>query len=250
MIITLLTDFGDFYPGVMKGVIYSITPEAKIVDITHSVETHNIFQGAFLLYHSYKYFTRGIHVAVVDPGVGGKRRAIVVQTKNHYFIAPDNGIVYPSASEDGIVKIFEIDNRVSKFVGDLSHTFHGRDIFAPCAALLLKGDFRFLNEIDELKKMDIFDYKIVERKIRCRVAFVDRFGNIVTNLPMEAVKSAKGFNISGIEFPIVRTYEEVAVGEPLALIGSFKTIELSVREGSASDLLKIRRGIFEMEVLE
>jgi S-adenosylmethionine hydrolase len=98
MIITLLTDFGDFYPGVMKGVIYSLAPEARIVDITHSIEPQNVFQGAFLLYHSYRYFRNAIHVAVVDPGVGGKRRAIAVKTRNHYFVGPDNGILYPSAA--------------------------------------------------------------------------------------------------------------------------------------------------------
>jgi len=249
MIITLLTDFGDFYPGVMKGVILSIAPEAKIVDISHSVEPQNVFQGAFLLYHSYKFFKKAIHVAVVDPGVGGKRKAIVVQTRNHYFVAPDNGIVYPSAAEDGIVKIFEIDYKISELVGHLSNTFHGRDVFAPCAALLLKGDFRYLREINEIKRLDLFDYRRTGRTLICRVAFVDRFGNIVTNVPAKAVEGVKLFRVSDLIFPMVKTYEDVGLGEPLALIGSFGTLELSIREGNAFELLKPKEKI-ELEVLE
>ncbi|MEM0351305.1 MAG: SAM-dependent chlorinase/fluorinase [Archaeoglobaceae archaeon] len=250
MIITLLTDFGDFYPGVMKGIIHSIAPGATIVDITHSVEPQNVFQGAFLLYHSYKYFRNAIHIAVVDPGVGGKRRAIVVQTKNHFFVAPDNGLVYPSAAEDGILKIFEIDYRISELVGELSNTFHGRDIFAPCAALILRGDFSYLKETKNLEKLEIFDFKKVGNKIIGKIAFVDRFGNIITNIPASAVRGVKFFKVSDVVFPMVRTYEDVALYEPLALIGSFGTLEFSVREGNASDLLKMRRGIIEVEVFE
>lgn len=249
MVVTLLTDFGDFYPGVMKGVILSLAPDARIVDITHSVEPQNVFQGAFLLYHSYRFFRNAIHVAIVDPGVGGKRRAIVVETRNHYFVAPDNGIAYPSAMEDGIVRIFEIDSKISEVVGELSATFHGRDIFAPAAAFLLRKDFRYFREIEEMKKLDIFEHSIEGNRIRGIVAFVDRFGNVVTNVPAKAVRGAKGFIFRGVEFPMVRCYEDVKLGEPLALIGSFGTLELSLREGNASEFLKIRRGEIELEVL-
>jgi len=97
-VVTLLTDFGDFYPGVMKGVILSLYPEARIVDITHSIEPQNVFQGAFLLYHSYRYFRNAVHVAVVDPGVGTERRAVLIEGKNHTFIGPDNGNSLPLSS--------------------------------------------------------------------------------------------------------------------------------------------------------
>lgn len=250
MLVTLLTDFGEFYPGVMKGVILSLAPEARIVDITHSVEPQNVFQGAFLLYHSYRFFKNALHVAVVDPGVGGKRRAIVVETKHHRFVAPDNGIVYPAASEDHIVRIFEIDTKISELVGELSATFHGRDIFAPATALLLKGDLRYFREIDEMKKLNIFEHSLSENRVCGTIAFVDRFGNIVTNIPAKAVRGAKGFIFHGVEFPMVKCYEEVKIGEPLALIGSFGTLELSLREKNASEFLKIRRGKIELEVLK
>jgi S-adenosylmethionine hydrolase len=109
MIITLLTDFGDFYPGVMKGVILKINPKAIVIDISHSVEPQNVFQGAFLLYNAYKFFPNAVHIAVVDPGVGGKRKALAFECRNHMFIAPDNGIAYPSAREDGIERIWIVD---------------------------------------------------------------------------------------------------------------------------------------------
>ncbi len=133
-VVTLLTDFGEFYPGVMKGVVLSLAPEASVVDITHTVEPQNILQGAFLLYHSYRYFRSAVHVAVVDPGVGTNRRAVVIEGKNHFFIGPDNGILYPSAVEDGIKTVYSIRKGISRLVGELSSTFHGRDIFAPAAA--------------------------------------------------------------------------------------------------------------------
>ncbi|MEM4540284.1 MAG: S-adenosyl-l-methionine hydroxide adenosyltransferase family protein [Archaeoglobaceae archaeon] len=249
MIVTLLTDFGDFYPGVMKGVILSLAPEAKIIDIAHSIEPQNVFQGAFLLYYSYRFFRNAIHVAIVDPGVGSNRKAIVVKTKHHFFVAPDNGIAYPSASEDEILKIYEINNEISELVGELSTTFHGRDVFAPAVAMLLKQDFSYFREIDAMKPLNLFDYALEGKNLKARVVYVDRFGNLITNVPANALVGAKGFNLHGIEFPIVKTYSDVAEGEPLALIGSFGTLELSVRNGSASKLLGISSGFVEMEVL-
>lgn len=249
MIVTLLTDFGDFYPGVMKGVILSLAPEAKIVDITHSIESQNILQGAFLLYNSYRYFKNAIHVAVVDPGVGGERRAIAVETRNYFFVAPDNGIVYPSAAEDGIVRIFEIDKKISELVGELSETFHGRDIFAPAVAMLIKKDFRYFREIKEIKPLNLFNYSLKGKMLKCKVIYVDKFGNLITNVPANVVRDAKGFYLLGVKFPLVRIYQDVNIGEPLALIGSFGTLEFSIREGNASKLLGIGSELIEVEVL-
>jgi hypothetical protein len=247
-VITLLTDFGDFYPGVMKGVILSLAENAVIVDISHSVESQNVFQGAFLLYHSYRYFKNAIHVAVVDPGVGTERRAIAVITNNHIFIAPDNGISFPAASDDGIKKVYEIDESISKLVGELSATFHGRDIFAPAAAMALKGRLEeFCSEMKKMEKLDIFDYE-VGRTLKCRVVYVDRFGNLVTNVRGGDVKDAKGFYFEGTEFPLVRTYSDVEEGKPLSVVGSFNTLELSVRNGNAARLLGIEKGDVEIEL--
>ncbi len=248
-VVTLLTDFGDFYPGVMKGVILSLYPEARIVDITHSIEPQNVFQGAFLLYHSYRYFRNAVHVAVVDPGVGTERRAVLIEGKNHTFIGPDNGLLYPSAVEDGIKAVYSIKAEISQLVGDLSATFHGRDIFAPAAAMILNEDYTYFEKFDvlNLKQLELFDYTISDTKVRCRVVYIDRFGNVVTNL--REVKG-KRFYCRGVEFPLVKTYSDVEKGEPLSLIGSFGTLELSVREGSAADMLGVRKeNWIELEVL-
>ena len=249
-VVTLLTDFGEFYPGVMKGVILSLSPEARIADITHAIEPQNVLQGAFLLYHSYRYFRNAVHVAVVDPGVGTERGAVVIKGRNHFFIGPDNGILYPSAAEDGIVAVYSISKEISTLVGELSSTFHGRDIFAPAAAMVVREDYTYFREIDKegLKRLELFDYTFSDNKVRCRVIYVDRFGNLVTNL--RDVRG-KGFYFRGVEFPLVKTYSDVNVGEPLSLIGSFGTLELSIREGSAAEMLGIKRGggWIELEVL-
>jgi S-adenosylmethionine hydrolase len=125
--IVLLTDFGESeYTGVMRGVIYSICPDAQVVDLTHSVPAQSIREGAWILLQSYKYFPKGtVFVSVVDPGVGTARDAVVVVTENYIHVGPDNGLLYPAAAEDGIERVYRIliDEGVSK-------TFHGRDIFA------------------------------------------------------------------------------------------------------------------------
>ncbi len=247
MMVTLLTDFGDYYPGVMKGVIMSIA-NVPVVDITHNVEPQNVYQGAFLLYHAYRYFSNAVHVAVVDPGVGSGRRALAVVTKNHVFIGPDNGILYPSASHDGIVSIHEIDHTIAELVGGLSATFHGRDIFAPAAALAVRGELlNFCREVEEMKKLDLHDYTVLEDRIKCKVVFIDRFGNLVTNVGAKDVRG-KAFYLKDVEFPLVRTYSDVEAGKPLALIGSFNTLELSLREGNASEMVGIRKGNVEIEL--
>ena len=244
MIITLLTDFGDFYPGVMKGVILKINPKAIVIDVSHSVEPQNVFQGAFLLYNAYKFFPNAVHIAVVDPGVGGKRKALAFECRNHMFIAPDNGIAYPSAREDGIERIWIIDEvKTSEITGVLSKTFHGRDVFAPAGAYASIG---MLKEIakpyeGDVVKLEIFDYVVEGRFIRCRVVFIDRFGNAVTNLKAEEIKG-EYLIFEGIKIPIVRCYEDVEKGEPLALIGSFGTLELSVREGSFAEEFGVLSG--------
>ena len=137
-VITLLTDFGnqDAYVGIMKGVIAGINPFANIVDICHSISPQDIFSGAYLLYTSYKYFPRKtIHVVVVDPGVGSRRNIICVETKNYFFLAPDNGILSFIVQEERLKSIIRVTNS-KYFLPSLSSTFHGRDVFAPVAAHL------------------------------------------------------------------------------------------------------------------
>ncbi len=247
MVIALLTDFGEFYPGVMKGVISKVS-SAEIVDITHSVSPQNIVEGAFLLYSSHRYFPENtVFVSVVDPGVGGKRRAIAVKTRNYWFISPDNGLVYPSASENGIEEVYLIKDSISEISGVLSSTFHGRDIFAPAGALIHEGRIRekyFQRVEPKIAKLELFDSRIEGREIFCKVLYIDRFGNVVTNLRREDLEDVDPERVvlDGTEIPVVERYEDVDVGDVLALFGSFETLELSVREGSFSEKYNVRHG--------
>ncbi|HID42657.1 MAG TPA: hypothetical protein EYP30_02595 [Archaeoglobaceae archaeon] len=247
-LITMLTDFGDYYPGVMKGVILKFIPDIKIIDITHSVEPQNVLQGAFLLYNSYRFFPSAIHMAIVDPGVGSRRDAIVVECRNHVFIGPDNGILFSSAKEDGIERIWKInEERVDM---EISNTFHGRDVFAPAVCYYLRGKIK---EIAEKKKSivetDIFNCEVRENKIKCRIIFTDKFGNAVTNIGKEILDelNPKAFYVSGQKFPLVKSYSDVDKGEALSIVGSFNSLELSVREGKASEKFSLRSGLIELE---
>jgi len=247
MVIALLTDFGEFYPGVMKGVIRKVS-SAEVVDITHSVSPQNIVEGAFLLYNSYRYFPENtVFVSVVDPGVGGKRRAIAVKTRDYWFISPDNGLAYPSATENGIEKVYLIKDSISEISGVLSSTFHGRDIFAPAGALIYEGRVheKYFQRIEpEIVRLELFDSRIEGEEILCKVLHIDRFGNVVTNLRREDLGDVgpERVILNGIQIPVVERYEDVDVGEVLSLFGSFETLELSVREGNFSEKYNVRYG--------
>ncbi|MEM2178483.1 MAG: SAM-dependent chlorinase/fluorinase [Candidatus Methanomethylicaceae archaeon] len=245
MIITLTTDFGSPYVGIVKGVIKSICKDVDIVEISSDIPPFDIKSGAFVLYSSYKFFPKGtIHLAIVDPGVGSERKAIAIKTKNYYFIGPDNGILIPAAMEDGILEVREINILL---IEKPSSTFHGRDIFAPAAAILAKG-FKFEdlgNEIKNYKIMNFFKAKY-EDFIECEVIFIDRFGNLVLSIKEEDFKFKKEVELEyqGKKYYLknVRTYYDVNKGELLILKGSSEFYEISIREGSAKDLLNVSVG--------
>jgi hypothetical protein len=249
-IITLLTDFQDFYPGVMKGVILSIFPEARIVDISHSVEPQNVSQAAFLLSAYHDFFRNAVHVVVVDPGVGGEREIILAENESNCFLAPNNGVL--SAVIDGC-KLYEVDVRkASRYVGKLSATFHGRDVFAPAAALIASGRDEILKPFErKIKRIQIYDAEIKDEEVEFSIPYIDPFGNAVTNLREELLfkLKARGFDLKGTHFPLVEKYEDVGKGEPLALVGSFGTLEFSVREGNAAKLFHLQTGRFRAKII-
>jgi len=259
-VVTLITDFGDYYPGVMKCSLIStlkcLKHEARVVDICHKVEPFNVMHGAFLLYSSWKY-AKAVHCAVVDPTVGGEREVLVIFCRNSAFVGPNNGVLYPAAKEAGIKKVLDVDGEeVFEFLRnclgmdvELSTTFHGRDIFAPSAALTAAEKIREFGEeisLKKLKKLELFDVRAKNNKLKCRVIFNDRFGNAITNVRAETVKGIKGVWVKGTYFPVVKRIPDVKVGEPFAIIGSFSTLELCVREGSAKDM--DIRGDLEIEL--
>lgn len=244
-IITLTTDFGnrDHYVGSMKGVIYSINPDAKIADITHQIPAHDVFSAAFTLRGFIPYFPEGtIHVLVVDPGVGSARKPIVLQADEQFYVGPDNGVFTYVILQSKSYRAYEISNP-KYFLRRVSFTFHGRDIFAPAAAHLSLGV-----SIEGLGKrllhplmLEISEPDIGESEIVGEVIFEDTFGNLITNIPASIVDSDSrlhvcDFVINGVS----KSYSQASEGELLAVIGSSGFVELSVNRGRASDLVKCK----------
>ena len=238
MIITLTTDIGWEYVAEMKGVIFSINPNATIVDVTHDILPQNIMQGAFILYSIAPHFRNAIHVGVVDPGVGTGRKCIAIECKNAWFIGPDNGLLYPAAKRIGIKKLYEIE------VGNASPVFHGRDVFAPTAALLSIKKSPPIKEIKKIKRLD-FPTPIKKRgKTIGKILFIDKFGNIITNLKDVAIKEKLKIKISGriMELRYLPSYGYGKKGEIIALQSSSGFLEIAKRDGNAASFLKAREG--------
>ncbi len=250
MVITLLSDFGDVYPASMKGVILDINPQAIIVDIIHSVPPHDTRTGAFILMTTAKYFPSGpVHIAVVDPGVGTKRRALAIRAKSesgiHYFIGPDNGLLIPAAKSHGDFEVYEITNK-SLFRKNISSTFHGRDVFAPVGARISKGlEFdKVGRRILDFVKLDFGEGKRTDDVLEGRVIFIDSFGNIVTNIPECLVDLQQGdmLEIEDKKIPYLASYGFARKGGPLALIGSHGFLEIAVNMGNAAVFFNKREG--------
>ncbi len=255
-VITLLTDFGfrDSYVAEMKGVILEICPEAVLVDITHEIEKFNVLMGAFTLASAIKFFQRGsIHLAVVDPGVGGARKPIIVETDRGYLVGPDNGLLSLSADKKSVKRVYEIKScRYTR--REISATFHGRDIFAPAAAYLAKGVHPKRMGFEVKGYMKISFVKPVIRKgfVECEVLHVDSFGNVIINLSCgdldEAEVSATSkFDVTAhnrtFEASKASTYSEADEGSLVVVpYGSHGFIELSVNKGSAAQLLEVVAG--------
>lgn len=252
-VITLTTDFGlaDPYVAEMKAVILGINPDAEIVDITHQVEKFNVRNGAFILAAAAPYFPRGtIHVAVVDPGVGTKRKPILIETEKDFFIGPDNGVLALAARSQGIRHVYEIAN--PKFMlPKVSSTFHGRDIFAPAAAFLSKGvePSEFGPKIRRIV-MPRFA-KVVKRgdALVGEVIHVDSFGNIITNFTakhLEALGVENCIRVRLIDklltLKLCKAYAEVEARKPLAIIGSHDFLEISINMGNAAQTFGVKVG--------
>jgi S-adenosylmethionine hydrolase len=261
-VITLTTDFGlaDAYVAAMKGVILGINPEAKLIDICHSIKSQNVSQAAFVLSTAYQFFPkRTIHVVVVDPGVGTERRAIILRTPLADFVAPDNGVlsyVIPQSSARPVsVNRQQIElppelkavalTRPEFWRSPVRATFHGRDIFAPVAARLSLGSplEDFGEAITSLTILPLtHPYRAPDGVLVGHILHIDNFGNLITNirsedLPKQAITvEVGGHFVSGLS----RTYEE---GDGLlALIGSSGYLEISLKRGNASTFLDAEVG--------
>ncbi len=192
-LITLTTDFGltDWFVGTMKGGILGIAPRAAIVDITHEIPAGDIRAGAFALWASCRFFAKGgVHVVVVDPGVGSERKAIVAETDNYFFVGPDNGVLSWALTKERIKTIRALENE-HYFLHPTSRTFHGRDIFAPVAAHLASGaPTRKLGPIlKDFVRLPWPKPKRGRNRIEGEVVYIDRFGNAITNLECSLLRS-------------------------------------------------------------
>lgn len=238
-IITITTDFGmeDYFVGVMKGVILSVNPDVRIVDLDNNIDRHDVFRACVSLRNSYKYFPEGtIHLVVVDPGVGSERRPVAVKADGHFFVGPDNGVFSMIYNDSDYFEVYEITNK-SCMLGDISTTFHGRDIFAPSAAHLSAG----LNMVDigqpvkDPVKLALSEPVKTEYGFRGKVVYRDTFGNMITNIRSDIVEKNDTVSISGLRIlGISESYSDVGLGEPVALVGSSGYLEIAVNMGSAS----------------
>lgn len=252
-IITLTTDYGtnDHLVGVMKGVILSVNPEVNVVDITHGVLAHDVLDGALTIGQAYKYFPpKTIHVVVVDPGVGTQRRPILVAADQHYFVAPDNGVLSSVYDQSEALYAWHIISE-HYFRQPVSKTFHGRDIFAPVAAWLSKSwqTSAFGEPVTDFVRFAIPKPKASGNTIKGVVLRVDQFGNLITNFRVEdapALASADGkCKIragNALVTKMVPTFAEGASGEAVGVIGSSGYLEICVNKTSAARTLGIGRG--------
>jgi len=231
--IVLLTDFGQSeYVGVMKGVIYSIAPDTRIVDLCHAISPQNITEASWILRNNYEYFPQGaIFCCVVDPGVGTQRKALAAKTDRYYFVGPDNGLLWETLNEQ---KINEIRNIV--IPESASQTFHGRDVFAKVAADIELGKFNSIGEsIGSIEKLELY-----RQGRKGLIVHIDRFGNIVTNLP-KLDKDEYQVALAGKTYTMeyYSSYEAAKADELFLIEGSNKTLEISLRNGNANDKLNL-----------
>ena len=246
--ITFLTDFGTkgAYVAQMKGVVSSIT-DARIIDITHEVSPHNIREGAFLLWTTAPFFPVGtVHVAVVDPGVGTERKGLVITTKKQILVGPDNGILLPTAHLLGDFAVYEITNP-KYMIHPLSRTFHGRDIFAPVAAYIARGVpfSEIATQTTHFVDMQFFVGEHRGDRIVGKILYVDRFGNLITNIPHDIlpgdIEGKKITLMSGErrwdQVVFVPSYGYAKQEELLVTVGSNHFLEISVNQGDAARTL-------------
>lgn len=249
-IITLTTDFGyqDYYVSAMKAAILSINPDARLLDISHSIPAQDIMAGAWVLKNAAFMFPEGsIHLAVVDPGVGTARKPIVVEIDGHYFIGPDNGLFSLVGSERSY-SAYELSN-TSYMASKVSRTFHGRDIFAPAAAHLSNGvkPDRFGPALAEMLRYRWATPIHDAEGIQGWVMHIDAYGNLITNIPAAMIenydyKSLKIYAGTTIMRDIKAAYGEVPAGEAVSVIGSAGMLEISVNQGCAQELLNVQKG--------
>ena len=251
--LTLTTDFGikDGFVGTMKGVIWSICPAVQIADISHTIAPQNVLEGAFALWRAYSFFPAGsVHVAVIDPGVGTRRRPMAARLGANYFVGPDNGLftpIYEDAEKKGWpLEIVHLTNG-KFFLPEVSRTFHGRDIFAPVGAALAKGvPLAELGPvITDPVRLSLPKPEKTLTGWRTHVTVVDIFGNLTTDLPASELEGQESvlFRLLGQEMRgLVDSYGHAQPGALVALVDSENFVEIAAVNGSAAKVLGAQIG--------
>lgn len=249
-IITLLSDFGlsDVYVGVMKGVIAQINPTLTVIDLTHEVPPQNIAAARFCLMSAYPYFRDGtVYVAVVDPGVGSNRRAVAIKFDGGFLVGPDNGLFSGVLSQSPPVAAVELTNSEYWRTLTPSTTFHGRDIFAAVGAHLASGvPLEKLGRAikpETLVQLPIFECTQTDADVVGCIQYVDRFGNLITNVPANLVEE-KTWSVEAAGLTILgnKTYSDSPLGSLVALVGSHGWVEIAVNNGNAQSQLQMDLG--------
>jgi len=254
-VITLLTDYGikDSYVAEVKGAILKISPDAAIVDISHDVGNYDIESGAFHLARAVPYFPSGtVHVCVVDPGVGSKRKPIIVEARGAWFVGPDNGLMAPAAERLGVESVWEITN-TDMLPPRVSCVFDGRDVFGPTGAHLSMGvpPDKLGAETGGMVRLPAYTPRLEGDTVHAQVIHVDGFGNLVTNVTYETLKKMgvtgdAGFNVKAggreLNLPYARRFSAVPEGEPLLLVAGGGYLEISVNQGNATEQLGLGKG--------
>jgi len=234
--IVLLTDFGPSeYVGVMKAVIYKISPDIQIVDLCHSISPQNLIEASWILSNNYRYFPEGsVFCCVVDPGVGTARKAIVVKTKRYYFVGPDNGLFWETLKQQEIIEI-----RILNVPESASRTFHGRDVFAVAAANIELGRFENIGEkTEDIEKLELYISKNEGIVVR-----IDTFGNIITNIPnLQKRKYAVEIGPRHLEMNFYSDYASAKDDELFLIEGSNNTLEISLKNGAANKKMHVKTG--------
>ncbi len=244
-LITILTDFGtaDGYVGSVKGVMKTMAPQAELIDISHDIKPFHIQHGAYALANYYDRFPSGtVHLAVIDPGVGGSRKPILIKTERFYFVGPDNGLFQMVLERSRYYEAYEI-NISALGRQAISSTFHARDIFAPTAARLALGDARDLYGPAINRPVVLptdAGIEVRDNEIKVPILTVDRFGNIISVLRKSAFDELQGKAIKSVRFKnfatkrVNRYYTEKKTGEPMALWNSHDYFEVAVSQGNAA----------------
>ena len=243
-IITLTTDYGlrDNYTGIVKGIIAYLNPAARVIDVSGGVPPFNIEAGRYLIETSYRDFPPGtIHLAVIDPGVGTRRKSILIETQDYLFIGPDNGL-FSFLDQKQVRKAVSITKK-KYFLKDVSPTFHGRDVFAPVASYLSRGvaPEEFGRKVRTIVRLKRSRFKRTRQGLSGRVIYIDHFGNLVTSfkagdLPKE--DSLVFLNDRKIG-RLRRTFGAVRIGRPLCYVNSFGYLEIAVNRESAAEYYRI-----------